>query len=139
MGLAQEKPLSLTQKMKQEVIQIISKAKENEPDDWLVTLEDLSMKATNYIEEQQKECEGEYPVVEFDENNQPLTSTKILSASEKRLCQLDLLRFRKNYIEEIYSMRKKFVKSEYEKRLKNLDQQKAVLLEEINKISSQVK
>src|SRR5690606_11118049 len=122
-----------------EVIQIISATKENEPDDWLRVLEELSIKASNYIEEQQKECEGDYAVVEFNEANQPVAATRALTSSEKRLCQLDLLRFRKIYVEEIYSMRKKFVINEHKERLKRLDEQKASLLEEINKISSRVK
>lgn len=136
---SQEKPLTLTQKMKQDIGSKIAQLKENKPQDWLLALEDLSTLANNYITEQQKECEGEFAVVEFDEEGKPDTKTRILSKSEKRLCLLELLRFRKMYIEEIFSFRKIVVKDEYELRLQRLETQKASLLEEISKISSQIK
>lgn len=136
-GYAEER--SLTIEIKESILKKIEELKKNDSDGVYQGIEDLSNVTNKYISERQKECSGEMSIITRvqDPNKSPVV--KNLTIQEKKSCLLELLEFRKHYVNEIFDLRKKSAKQEFDKRMQRLDQQKKNLLDEIDKISSKIK
>ena len=74
-----------------------------------------------YVQQRDKECKGEFKSIELDEKGESEVVKRKLSKSERKLCLMELVNFRKNYINEIFKMRKKIMIKGHNQQVKDLE------------------
>lgn len=98
-------------------------------------LEEYNRKVLFYIQQRDKECKGEFSSVEIDEKGESEVVKRKLSKTEKKLCLLDLVNFRKEYINKIFLARSKALKAKQLKQIKNLEQIRISTIKKLDAIA----
>lgn len=75
-----------------------------------------------YVQQRDKECKGEFSSIELNEQGESEIIKRKLSQSERKLCLLELVNFRKNYLNEVFKIRKKIMIGYHNQQLKDLEQ-----------------
>ena len=74
-----------------------------------------------YVQQRDKECKGEFSSIEINENGESEVLKRKLSKSERKLCLLELVNFRKNYLNEVFKIRKKLMVRDHNQQLIDLE------------------
>ena len=74
-----------------------------------------------YVQRRDKECKGEFSSIELNESGESEVVKRKLSKSEKKLCLMELVNFRKNYLNEVFKIRKKMLIRSHNQQLKDLE------------------
>ena len=94
----------------------------------------LNQEILNYSELRKKECLGEFSTLEIDNEGESITKKNTLSKEEKKLCQIELLNFRKKYIKNIYKIRKKHLEDIHQKQIEELKSMQDENLNELDTV-----
>lgn len=89
-----------------------------------------------YVQRRDKECKGEFSSIELNESGESEVVKRKLSKSEKKLCLMELVNFRKNYLNEVFKMRKKMLIQTHNQQLKDLE---AIRKESVQKMDELAK
>ncbi len=74
-----------------------------------------------YVQRRDKECKGVFSSIELNESGESEVVKRKLSKSEKKLCLMELVNFRKNYLNEVFKIRKKMLIRTHNQQLKDLE------------------
>lgn len=105
---------------KDEILDNLSKLEKMEYENYEQAIFNLNQEILNYSELRKKECLGEFSTLEIDNEGESITKKNTLSKEEKKLCQIELLNFRKKYIKNIYKIRKKHLEDIHQKQIEEL-------------------
>ncbi len=92
-----------------------------------------------YIQSREKECTGEFTAIEVGEQGVEQSKRAKLSKEERKLCLLELIYFRKKYVNEIFKLREKALKKEHKSQLVRLDGIKKESLMALDDLSEKLK
>lgn len=84
-------------------------------------LQEFNGKVLYYVQRRNSECKGEFSSIEINENGESELVKRKLSQSERSLCLLELVHFRKNYLNEIFKIRKRLLILTQNQQLKDLE------------------
>lgn len=82
---------------------------------------DFNKKVSLYIQNRDRECKGNFSSIEINSQGESEVVTRKLNKSEIKLCHLELIYFRKKYVNEIFKIRKKILLEEQARQLENLE------------------
>lgn len=91
-----------------------------------------------YVQIKDKECKGEFSSIELNENGESEVVKRKLSKSEKKLCLMELVNFRKKYLNEIFKMRKKILIRDQNQQLKDLETIRRESIKEMDELSKKL-
>lgn len=89
-----------------------------------------------YVQRRDKECKGEFSSIELTETGESEVVKRKLSKSERKLCLMELVNFRKNYLNEVFKIRKKMLIQTQNQQLKDLE---AIRKESVQKMDELAK
>ncbi len=99
---------------------------------------DFNKKVSLYIQNRDKECKGNFSSIEINSKGESEVVTRKLSRSEIKLCHLELIYFRKKYVNEIFKIRKKILVEEQAKQLENLDQIRLKSIQSLEQLANKL-
>ena len=105
---------------KDTILDSLSKLENMEYENYEQAIFQLNQDILNYSELRKKECLGEFSTLEINSEGESITKKNKLSKEEKKLCQIELINFRKKYIKNLYSIRKKHLESIHKRQLEEL-------------------
>lgn len=91
-----------------------------------------------YVQQRDKECKGEFSSIELDENGESEVVKRKLSKSERKLCLMELVNFRKNYINEIFKIRKKILIKDHNQQVKDLEAIRKESIQKMDELSKKL-
>lgn len=124
---------------KDEILDSLAKLEKMEFDNYEQAVFELNEEVFNYSELRKKECLGEFSTLEIDNEGESVVKKNKLSKEEKKLCQIELINFRKKYIVNLYKIRKKYLKSIHEKQLTELDSMQKKSLQELDVVLQKIR
>ncbi len=119
---------------KDEILDNLSKLEKMEYENYEQAIFNLNQEILNYSELRKKECLGEFSTLEIDNEGESITKKNTLSKEEKKLCQIELLNFRKKYIKNIYKIRKKHLEDIHQKQIEELKSMQDENLNELDTV-----
>lgn len=84
-------------------------------------LQKFNKRVLYYVQQRDKECKGEFSSIEINEEGESEIVKRKLSKSERKLCLLELVNFRKSYLIEVFKIRKKILKYNQKQELADLE------------------
>jgi hypothetical protein len=102
-------------------------------------IEALNSKLLQYFQLRDKECKGEFSSMEINEKGESEIVKRRLSKDERKMCMMDLISFRKNYINEIFVVRKKIMLKNHQDQLKELDEIRKLSIKRMDDMASKLK
>lgn len=86
-----------------------------------VEIQKFNHKVLYYVQQRDKECKGEFSSIELNDKGESEVVKRKLSKTERKLCLIELVNFRKSYINEVFKIRKKIMVSSHNQQLKELE------------------
>jgi hypothetical protein len=102
-------------------------------------IEALNSKLLQYFQLRDKECKGEFSSMEINEKGESEIVKRRLSKDERKMCMMDLISFRKNYINEIFVIRKKIMLKNHQDQLQELDEIRKLSIKRMDDMASKLK
>ena len=124
---------------KDEILDNLSKLESSDEANYEATIYELNDEVNNYSELRKKECLGEFSTLEINNEGESIGKKKKLSREEKKLCQIELINFRKKYIKNIYKIRRRHLLKNHKEQLKELDGLEAETLKELDEITQKIR
>lgn len=124
---------------KDEILDNLSKLESSDEANYEETIYELNDEVNNYSELRKKECLGEFSTLEINNEGESIGKKKKLSREEKKLCQIELINFRKKYIKNIYKIRRRHLLKNHKEQLKELDGLEAETLKELDEITQKIR
>lgn len=84
-------------------------------------IQNFNKKVLYYVQTRDKECKGEFSSIELNEDGESKVVKRKLSKTEKKLCLIDLVNFRKTYINQVFEIRKKILINNHNKQVDELE------------------
>lgn len=124
---------------KDEILDKLAKLEKMEFENYEQAVFDLSQAVLVYSELRKKECLGEFSTLEINNEGESITKKNKLSKEEKKLCQIELLNFRKKYVKNIYSIRLKHLKEVQQKQIQEISSMRDESLNELDTILQKIR
>lgn len=124
---------------KDEILDNLAKLEKMEYENYEQAVFDLNKEIINYSELRKKECLGEFSTLEINNQGESVIKKNKLSKEEKKLCQIELINFRKKYIKNLYRIRKKHLQSIHQKQLSELKDMQDQSLGELDTILQKIR
>jgi len=103
-----------------------------------VEIENLNKQVEYFIQSRQKECSGEFTSVEITTEGESDIFKRKLSSKETGLCLLEIIHFRKRYVNDIYKLRMISLKNSHKKQKEELNSLKSESLLNLDKLSKKI-
>lgn len=122
---------------KEQILERLNTLSSSEDEEYEKVIFSLNREVESYISMRQKECLGEFSILEIntESENSQVTQRKKLSKEEQKLCQVELINFRKKYVNIIFEIRKKHLVKKHSEQLQELDQYRQKNLSELDRLS----
>lgn len=124
---------------KDDILDNLSKLESSDEVNYEETIYELNEEVNNYSELRKKECLGEFSTLEINNEGESIGKKKKLSREEKKLCQIELINFRKKYIKNIYKIRRRHLLKNHKVQLEELDGLEAETLKELDEITQKIR
>jgi nucleoid DNA-binding protein len=124
---------------KDEILDNLSKLENLEQENYEEAIFELNDEVNNYSDLRKKECLGEFSTLEINNEGESVGKKKKLSREEKKLCQIELINFRKKYIKNIYKIRRRHLLKNHKEQLEKLDALELDSLKELDEITQKIR
>lgn len=124
---------------KDDILDNLSKLESSDEANYEETIYELNDEVNNYSELRKKECLGEFSTLEINNEGESIGKKKKLSREEKKLCQIELINFRKKYIKNIYKIRRRHLLKNHKIQLEELGGLEAKTLKELDEITQKIR
>lgn len=124
---------------KDEILENLSKLEKLEQDNYEDVVLELNQEVNNYSELRKKECLGEFSTLEINSEGESVGQKIKLSREEKKLCQIELINFRKKYIKNVYKIRRRYILKTHKSQLQELKRLENKSLNELDEISQKIR
>lgn len=108
------------------------------PDQAELLIEKYNEKVIFYTQQRDSECKGEFSSIEINEKGESEVVKRKLSKDEVKLCLVELVNFRKNYVNEIFNVRKKILIRDQNDQLNQLENIRNQNIQKLDEIATKL-
>jgi chloramphenicol O-acetyltransferase len=124
---------------KDDILDSLTKLQDTDEENYEEVIFQLTEQVNNYTELRRKECLGEFSTLEINSEGETVGKENKLSKEEKKLCQIELINFKKKYIKNIYKIRRRNLLKNHTQQLENLEKFEAQTLKELDEMSQKIR
>lgn len=129
----------LSEKHKENITKELSALKSAPEIKFAENLEKISKQINEYVSYRIQECNGEFSSIVIDKSGESKKIIKKLNRSERKSCLLNLMKYRKVFLNDLFDIRKNYLAQVHKEQLYELEEMRLLLLDEIDKTASKIK